>query len=406
MRRIAIISVHGCPLAQPGGKDTGGMSVYVQQLACELGELGLEVDVYTRSHDPQEPQIVPLSAKARVVHVQAGPHNASKRAIPAYLDTFLAGLRAFQQAHGLNYDLVHSHYWLSGRVAVALAREWKVPHIATFHTLAEIKRRSRVGEREPNLRISVEHQVAHSADRIVVSTSHEQRALRRLYGVPEEPVRVIPPGVDLGLFHPGSQEAARQRLGLNGEGVLLYVGRIEPIKGLEVLLHTMATMEGPDYPRLLVVGGGTDPDPEKERLKQLSRELFLDDRVDFLGSMEHHLLPLYYQAADVAVVPSYYESFGLVALEAMACGTPVVATRVGGLQSMVKDSRTGYLVPWHCPDAFADRLEVLLTNEALRKSMGSAAHTFATGMGWDRTAARVAGVYESLCGSTPRPAEP
>ena len=406
MKRIAVISVHGCPLAHVGEKDTGGMSIYVRQLARKLGLLGIEVDVYTRVHDAADPQIEHLGHNTRVIHIPAGPAEASKQQIPDHLGTFQDGLMRFQQTHGLTYDLIHSHYWLSGIPAMTLAREWGVPHVATFHTLAEIKRRVRVGEYEPDLRIRVEHQVTASADRIIVSTTHEQQALRRLYGVPEERTSVIHPGVDLDMFHPGSREVARERLGLNGERTLLFVGRMEPIKGLEVLLHTMASLEEPDDIRLLVVGGSASQDEEMERLKELSRSLLIDERVDFLGRAEHQLLPLYYQAADVTVVPSYYESFGLVALEAMACGTPVVAARVGGLQTVVKDSQTGYLVPWHCPDAFVDRLEVLLTNELLRHSMGEAAHTFAQSMGWDQTAASIADVYEELCSAAVTVAQP
>ncbi len=396
MRRIAIVCVHGCPLAPVGEKDTGGMSVYVHQLARQLGGLGIEVDVYTRAHDPSDPETIELGRNARVVHIPAGPLKVAKEQIFDYLGDFLSGMRRFKETNELTYDLLHSHYWFSGKVAGTLAREWGVPHIATFHTLVEIKRRARVGEQEPEVRISVEHQVTASVDRIIVSTHHERRALHRLYGVAGERVSVIPPGVDLDLFHPGSQAAARVRLGLNGERTLLYVGRLEPIKGVEVLLHTLVSMEDPNGIRLMVVGGGDEQDAEMERLKELSRALFIDDQVDFMGRSEHQDLPIYYQAADVTVVPSYYESFGLVALEAMACGTPVVAARVGGLQTMVKDSQTGYLVPWHCADAFADRLEVLLANEALRQSMGREARSFAESMGWERTAASIANVYEGL----------
>ena len=397
MKRIAIISVHGCPLANVGEKDAGGMSIYVRQLARKLGRLGIEVDVYTRVHGPADAQIERLGHNARVVHIPAGPVGTLKQQIPDHLGTFQDGLMEFQQSQGITYDLIHSHYWLSGIPAMTLAREWGVPHVATFHTLGEIKRRARVGEYEPDLRIRVEHEVTASADRIIVSTAHEQQALRRLYGVPIERTSVIHPGVDLDMFRPGSQAAARARLGLNGDRTLLFVGRMEPIKGLEVLLHTVASLEEPDDIRLLVVGGSDCQDEEMERLKELSRSLLIDEHVDFLGRAEHQLLPLYYQAADVTVVPSYYESFGLVALEAMACGTPVVAARVGGLQTVVKDSQTGYLVPWHCPDAFVDRLEVLLTNERLRHSMGEAGHTFAQSMGWDQTATAIVDVYEELC---------
>ena len=279
----------------------------------------------------------------------------------------------------------------------ALAREWGVPHVTTFHTLAEIKSRARAGEGEAWPRSITESRIAAAVDRIIVSTAHERGALRRLYNAREEKARVVPGGVDLALFRPGDQWAARNQLGLNGHCTLLYVGRLEPIKGLEVLIHTMAFIEAPRTVRLLVVGGSGGHDQEYQRMKRLTRELAIQDRVDCLGSLSHHLLPLYYQAADVCVVPSYYESFGLVALEAMACGTPVVAARVGGLQTIIKDSRNGYLVQWHCPDAFVDRIEVLLANETLRRSMGKAAWSYAQGVGWDRTAARIAKVYESLC---------
>ena len=234
-----------------------------------------------------------------------------------------------------------------------------------------------------------------AADRIVVSTAHESEALRRLYHADEEKVRVVHPGVDLDLFRPGDQRAARDQLGLNGHHTLLYVGRLDPIKGLGVLLHTLASLETPREVQLLVAGG-SEHDEEYIRLKGVARKLDVECKVEFLGSLEHSMLPLYYQAADVCVVPSYYESFGLVALEAMACGTPVVASRVPGLETIVRDNRSGYLVAWHCPDAFADRIEVLLANDCLRDSMGKAGSLIAQDMGWDGAATAMAEVYAGL----------
>ena len=395
-QRIAFVSVHGCPLARLGSKDTGGMSVYVHQLALALGRLGFQVDIYTRAHDPHHSQIVDLGENARVIHVQAGPDEAPKEDLFHYLPRFLASVLVFQKQHRLTYDLIHSHYWLSGWVGEALSKEWDVPHTTTFHTLAEIKTRARIGEEEAGPRSATEHQVVAAVDRAIVSTTHEMGALHRLYGANEDKLRVVTPGVDLSLFQPGDQRVARDQLGLNGYHTLLYVGRLEPIKGLDVLLHTMASIEAPRTVQLLVAGGGDAQDEGYLRMKRLTRELAIEDRVDFLGSLDHDLLPLYYQAADVCVVPSYYESFGLVAMEAMACGTPVVASRVPGLQAIVRDNRSGYLVPWHCPDAFADRLEMLLANDALRESMGKEALSTAKDMGWDRAAAAVSEVYEEL----------
>ena len=395
-QRIAFVSVHGCPLARLGSKDTGGMSVYVHQLALSLGRLGFQVDIYTRVHDSHDSQTVDLGENARVIHVPAGPAGAPKEDLFHYLPRFLSRVRAFQKRHRLTYDLIHSHYWLSGWVGEALSKEWDVPHVATFHTLAEIKTRARIGEEEAGPRSATEHQVVAAADRIIVSTAHEMGALQRLYGAQEDRLRVVNPGVDLSLFQPGDQRAARDQLGINGYHTLLYVGRLEPIKGLDVLLHTMASIEAPRAVQLLVAGGGDAQDEGSQRMKRLTHELAIQDRVDFLGNLDHNLLPLYYQAADVCVVPSYYESFGLVAMEAMACGTPVVASRVPGLQAIVRDNHSGYLVPWHCPDAFTDRLEVLLANDALRESMGKEALSTAQDMGWDRAAAAVSEVYEEL----------
>ena len=372
------------------------MSVYVYQLALGLGRLGFQVDVFTRAHDSNESQIVDLGENARVVHIKAGPADSAKEDLFQHLPRFLSGLKAFQKQHLLTYGLVHSHYWFSGWVGEALAKDWGVSHVTTFHTLAEIKARAHVGEGEAGPRSLTEHRVVATVDRIIASTAHEREELRRLYRAHGEKVIVIPPGVDLGLFRPGDLGAARDRLGLNGHHTILYVGRFEPIKGLEVLLHTLASLETPRAVQLLVAGGSGPHDQSYKKLKGLAGELEVQNKVEFLGSVDHKLLPLYYQAADVCVVPSYYESFGLVALEAMACGTPVVAARVGGLQTIVQDNRTGYLVPWHCPDAFADRLEVLLANDALRESMGQEACVIAQQLSWNRTTVAVAEVYAGL----------
>ncbi|MBI4201142.1 MAG: glycosyltransferase [Chloroflexi bacterium] len=396
LQRIAFITLHSCPLARLGARDTGGMSVYVRRLAEGLGRLGFRVDIYTRAHNASEPQVVELDAGTRVIHIKAGHIAAPKERLVRHLPAFLSRLKAFQRRERLKYALVHSHYWLSGWAGNALAREWGVPHVTTFHTLAEIKSRAHIGAGEAWPRSATESQVVASVNRIVVSTAHEKGALQRLYNADAEKIRVVPGGVDLARFQPGDQRAARDRLGLNGHSTILYVGRLDPIKGLEVMMRTVAVMNAPRHIQLLVVGGGGDKDMEYVRMKRLACELAIQDRVEFLGSLSNDQLPTYYQAADVCVVPSYYESFGLVALEAMACGTPVVASRVPGLETIIQDNRSGYLVPWHCPDAFADRLEILLVNESLRRSIGVNGRERAAGMGWERTAVGVAGVYADL----------
>ena len=396
MKRIAFISVHGCLTAKLGSKDTGGMNVYIRQIARELGKRGVYVDVYTRYHDPKDPQIVRIGERARVIHINAGPFAYIKEDLPNHLPEFVWGLLSYAESKGLTYDMVHSHYWLSGRIGNVLARHWSVPHVTSFHTLAEIKRGARAGEREPETRVVGERKILASADRTVAFSEHEREAIVRLYSAQKHKIDVIPCGVDVGMFRPMNRSRAKKKLGLEGSKVVLYVGRIEPIKGVDILLGAVAQLEHRDSVKTLIVGGEPGGDAEIGRLEAMSRELGISSQVSFLGRVEQKELPVYYNAADVCVVPSYYESFGLVALEAMACGVPVVASRVGGLSSVVKGGVTGYLIPWRCPEPFADCLDVLLNNPSMRKSMGEASRDLALTMEWSAVADRLMDLYDSL----------
>ena len=404
MYKLALLSFHGCPVARLGERDTGGMNVYVLQLAREFGRRGNHVDVFTRCHDPRGPRIVELGEGARVMHLEAGPLHKAKEGLYEYIPQFISNLYAFQRAEGLQYDLIHSHYWLSGRVGMALGRGWDVPHAATFHTLAKAKLRARAGEREPQLRTVVEERVLHGADAIVVSTEEEREDLVRLYRARRHKVCVVPAGVDLELFAPLDKIQARRVLGLSEKKVILYVGRIEPLKGLDLLLRALTLLEDAADTRLLVVGGNLEREGELGRLRSMAAALGIEHMVTFIGSVSQDELPNYYSASDVFVLPSYYESFGLAALEAMACGTPVIASRVGGLKTFIKHGESGYLVPWHCPEPFAQRLDVLLSNPALRERMGRAARAKAQQMGWGRAADRLLELYSCLIGDTMRSA--
>ena len=371
------------------------MNVYVRQVSSALAELGCQVDIFTREHCADHHGVVDLNEYARVVHLQAGPVDAPKEGLFRYLPSFAYQLEKFRESNGLGYHLVHSHYWLSGWVGNNLSREWGVPHVTTFHTTAELKGRTPGGDTEPSMRSSIERKIVASSDRIIASTRHEYGSLVSLYQADQDRIRVVPAGVDLDMFQPGDQRRARGKLGLNGERIVLYVGRMDAIKGLDVLIHSVASMETPCNLKVLVIGGSKQ-DREFNNAQKLVNALEVADKIDLLGTLEHELLPLYYQAADVCVVPSYYESFGLVALESMACGTPVVASRVGGLQAVVKDNQSGYLVPWHCPDAFAGRLEILLTSDSLRKSLGKQARELAKRLSWKATASSIVDVYAEL----------
>ncbi len=400
MQRLALLSFHGCPVARLGEKDTGGMNVYVLQIAKEFARRGNKVDVFTRCHDPRDPQIVDLGDGARVVHLKAGPLSETKEALYQYIPEFLNNLLAFQRSEETPYDLIHSHYWLSGRVGMELSKSWNVPHVTTFHTLAKTKLQARAGEKEPDLRVSVERRVMGSADAIIVSTAQERDDLARLYQTSPHKIRIIPAGVDLGLFRSLDKTQARKELGLSEKKVILYVGRIEPLKGLDILLNAIAMLEDTSDTRLLIVGGKPGLDKELDRLKSLASQLGIANFVTFTGALGQTELPKYYSAADVFVLPSYSESFGLVALEAMACGTPVVVSRVGGLKTFVKDGETGYLIPWRCPEPFAQRIEVLLTNPPLREMMGKAAAAKAQQMSWGGVANSMLDFYSCLLDDT------
>ena len=398
MYRIAMLSMHGCPVSRLGGKDTGGMNVYVLQVARELGRRGHSVDVYTRTHDPDDPQIVDLGDNARVVHLRAGPLDKAKESLHDYVPEYLRRLEEFRAAEGLAYDVVHSHYWLSGRAGLSLSESWGAPHVTTFHTLARKKLQARAGELESDLRVRTESRVIESASAVVVSTDQERDDLHRLYGVSPCAARTIPAGVDLDLFRPVPRDEARRALGIRESNVILSVGRIEPLKGLDLLVQATSMLSDQDDTRLVIVGGMPERDDELKRLRSMAADLGVGDRTTFAGAVKQSELPAYYSAADAFVLPSYYESFGLVALEAMACGTPVIAARVGGPKSFITSGETGYLVPWRCAEPYARRLDVLLANPALKAAMGRAARAKALTMGWDRTARRIADLYTTLIG--------
>ena len=396
VNRVAFISFHACPLASPGEGKTGGMNVYARQLALALGNTGVHVDIFTRGHTEAESKITEIASGVRVIHLPGGPAETAVDGLFPHLPEFSQALLEFQRETGLTYQAVHSHYWLSGWVGQQMAIEWRVPHILTFHTLSLIKMQSRAGESEPATRQQVEQELMASADYIVAFSPHERDAMVRLYQADATRIGLIPCGVDLSLFRPLDQQEVREKLGLNGEKVLLYVGRIEPLKGLELLLHTAAQLQTFEQIRVLVVGGGAGRDQEIDRLREMAKSLNVDEVFDFIGRVDQQDLPLYYNAADVCVVPSFYESFGLAALESMACGTPVVATRAGGLSTIIQHGRTGYLKAWRCPEAFASSLEMIISSRNLQHSMGLAARRRAEGLSWDNVAGQIAGVYDSL----------
>jgi D-inositol-3-phosphate glycosyltransferase len=400
--RVAMVSVHTCPLAALGGKETGGMNVYVREVSRELGRMGVEVDVFTRSQNPSIPRVVALGEGARVIHLPAGPEQPMPRErVHDHLDEFVDGVEAWRITAGADYDLVHGHYWLSGEVALDLRERWGVPAMQMFHTLGRLKNAVARTPREvePVLRIAEESRIAWQADRVVAATETERAHLLDAYRAAPSRVVVIPCGVDTALFTPGSSEAARAALGLGEGPIVLYVGRIAPIKGLETLLDAVADLRTRGRPvRLLVIGGDADEARagHEASMRRRTRDLGLEASVAFLGAQPQDRLRDYYVAADVTVMPSYYESFGMVALEAMACGRPVIGSRVGGLATTVRDGVTGYLVPEGDVAALAARLGDLLGDPDLRDRLGFEGQQWAARHRWPCVAEAVVREYAAL----------
>jgi D-inositol-3-phosphate glycosyltransferase len=395
MCNIAVVSVHTSPLARPGTRDSGGLNVYVRELSREMVKRGHTIDIFTRRTDADTPEITVIDPKTRVIQVKAGPMDADKATQRRYLETFRQGVMGFTERDRRVYDLVHSHYWMSGWVGQTLAECWEAPHVVMFHTLARAKNSHYLAEREPNYRIAAERVVARGADRIIAASDSESETLVDQYRVRPGRVAVVPCGVDTVRFRPMNRERAKLALGLDPSlPVLLFVGRIESLKGIDVLIRAAAEIES-GY-QLLVVGGDDRDAARMSALDELVVQTGISGAVRFLEAAPHDDLPGVFNAADICVVPSYYESFGLVALEAMACGVPVIASRVGGLKETITDGQSGYLVPWRCPEPFAERLDLLLTNESLRKSMGLRARETAEEYAWPIVAGQVEEIYHEL----------
>lgn len=366
--RIAMLSVHSCPFGKLGTENTGGMSVYIRELCKELGKCGHSVDVFTRTHEPIHGQIIEFGQNTRLIHFKAGNEADTNRLhIFSYLAEFSHQVDKFSRQNGYQYDLIHSHYWLSGWVGRQLQQWWDIPHITMFHTLGAVKNDVDTDVREPRIRIESEKEIIKDCHRIIAPTGREKEYLINYYNAAPESINIIPCGVNLDLFRIIERKIARNCLGFNGEGILLFVGRIVPIKGLDKLLMALNHLEqNKKQLKLLVIGGDKNCQDEINRLKYLSKNLKNDGSVMFLGLVEQEKLPYFYSAADVCVLPSHYESFGLVALESLACGTPVVATDVGGIRSIVRDGETGFIVSENRPQLLAEKITLALTRPKVK----------------------------------------
>lgn len=406
-----MLSVHACPLAKLGGRDSGGMNVYVRELARELGRRGVAVDVFTRWREKDDPRIQPLGDNARVIHIPSGPMGYwPKMDVYEHLDEFTAKVEQYVSDEGLTYDLIHSHYWLSAEVARTLAPRWAVPRIQMFHTLGLVKREvmDEDIDGESDVRVTIEKRAVRESAAVTAASEIEVSELVDLYGADQAKLHIIPCGVDLNVFRPMRQSDAREALGRDQcERIVLFVGRIEQIKGIDVLLRALGLLffRHPELRNdlcLLVVGGALDPNddsPEIEKIEELQRLVHqhrMEANVSFVGSMDQQRLALFYAAADVCAVPSLTESFGLVALESMACGTPVVGTRVGGLQTLIEHGESGLLVPAGDYQALAESIAKVLTDHRMRMHLAHGARDRAEHYSWRSVGDRVEALYAKI----------
>ena len=394
MQRVAVLSMHTSPLAQAGVGDGGGMNVYVRELVSSLASSGVDCTTYTRAWKDGLPEVVEVEPNHRVVHVRAGDTNMPKEDLLEVVDEFTDSVAIHLKRSG-GTDLIHANYWLSGIAGHRLKHEMNLPLVTTFHTLARVKNLG--GDIESPVREKSELEIIGCSDAICVSCTEESSQFQSLYGNAPGAIEVVAPGVERAFFSPGDRRGARYALGLGSGPILLFVGRIQPLKGLDVAVRTLCQLGRKDA-RLIVVGGvsGAQGVAELARVQQIIVENNLEDRVHFYDPQPHHLLSTFYRAADVVIVPSRSESFGLVALEAGACGIPVVATGVGGLLSLIDHGRTGFLVPGRKVEDFAQFVSQLLDDSLLALAMGTAAAERAKAYSWKSAATTVRNVYAQI----------
>jgi D-inositol-3-phosphate glycosyltransferase len=403
-----MISVHSCPLAALGGKETGGMNVYIRELSKELAKRGCHVDIFTRSQNAEIPMVVPFKERIRIIHLKAGPEAPyDKNQVWSHLPEFLDNLEQFTREEQHTYNLIHSHYWLSGWVGAQISKQQNTPLLHMFHTMGYFKNRATkpLGEHEPPIRLDSEAQLVKNADHLMVSNHREKVQMVWTYGVPAEKISVIPCGVDPSLFIPRNAEQSKAHLGLPDKRYILFVGRIDPVKGIDTLLRAIKRVKEARNARedvhLLIIGGDLDhteagQNSEINKLKRLTGSLEIKDMVTFLGAQRQDQLPYFYAAADMCILPSRYESFGMVALEAMACGTPVIASKVGGLASFIQNGMSGLLIPEGDEVSLAEKILLLLTNTSFKDTLGGEARNRALEFSWPLVTQQVLSLYQNM----------
>jgi len=403
-RRIAFISEHASPLAALGGADAGGQNVYVGEVARQLALMGYQIDIFTRREDKKLPQVVPFGDKIRIIHVNAGPaEDIPKETLLQYMPAFKTDMLRFMEKEQLSYDLVHANFFMSALVAMELKKETGIPFVVTFHALGHI-RRIHQGDNDqfPKERITIEENAVKEASLVIAECPQDREDLMKYYNAPAEKITIIPCGVNTDELYPVNKSVARSLLGLPyDEKVLLQLGRMVPRKGVDNVIMALAKVRCRNAKvRLLIVGGDADTAKELARLKQLADDLKVSDKVYFLGQKSRKDLKYYYTAADLFITTPWYEPFGITPLEAMACGTPVIGSNVGGIKFSVADGHSGALVPPKDPDALARRITALLQSPAVLREMGNNALRRVNKLfTWELVARDMQTVYERIIGN-------
>ncbi len=394
---IAVISFHSCPLGKLGGKDTGGMNVYIREMAEELSAKGHHIDIFTGAHGSNHEKVIQIGENIRLVHIETGSIvETPKVAFYSYLQNFICGIENFRNSVNIKYDIVHSHYWLSGLAGKQLQMWWHVPHVMMFHTLGAIKNAIAVGTDETELRIESERELSQSCDLIIAATDREKEDLVYYYNTKRDRIAVIPCGVNLDLFKPLNREKVREILGLHYQKIVLFVGRLDPLKGLEKLLQAFSIVTEKWAADLVIVGGDEHSHSGTDKLNNTAGELDIKDNVHFIGSVEQEKVPLYYSAADICIIPSYYESFGMVALESLACGTPVIASNVGAMKNIIKDPIAGEVIVDNSPHELAMKIAEVLSVKRDQVLDKEARRKLVTRYSWNNIADMLLERYDEL----------
>ena len=394
--KIAMLSIHSSPIGDLGTRDTGGMSVYVLEIAKELGKKGHHVDIFTQHNTGRHDPVIHLHDNVRLVHISGGTReNLTKSSLHEVLPKLFYQLESFRIKEDITYDIIHSHYWLSGVLGLKLQSAWNAYHFITYHTIGAVKNLTCPSENASHLRLTNEKKLANLCHQIVLPTQKEKEHLIHYYNAPADKIRIVPCGVNLEHFKPMNGLSVRRHLALHVDDlIILYVGRYTPIKGVDRMLSTFRYLTHLPHLRLVMVGGDGEHSSMFRQLQSKAKELHIENRLFFAGRVDQEILPQYYSAADVLVVPSYYESFGLVALEALACGTPVVTTSVGAMEDIVKDGVTGYIAKDANPKHFARLIEdILLKQNNLSPSEIRASVSEFT---WSRSASMLLDAYRSV----------